>query len=101
VAGRLVDLVEVSVTITGIITAIVFGLIIGALARLVVPGKQDIPIWLTIIVGIVGAFIGTFIARALHFRTAGFNIMEIIFQIIVAAILVYLVAGIRAKSAGR
>ncbi len=47
-------------TITGIITAI----IIGALARLILPGKQNIPIWLTIVVGIVAAFIGTAIARA-------------------------------------
>ena len=56
-------------TITGIITAIVFGLIIGALARLVLPGKQNIPIWLTILVGIVGAFIGTFLARLFGART--------------------------------
>lgn len=84
-------------TVTGIITAIVFGLVIGLLARLVVPGKQDIPIWLTIIVGIVGAFIGTLITRLLHFNTTGFNIVETIIQIVVAAILVYLVAGIWSK----
>ncbi|MHA6792045.1 GlsB/YeaQ/YmgE family stress response membrane protein [Pseudonocardia bannensis] len=81
-------------TVTGIITAIVFGLIIGALARLVLPGKQDIPIWLTILVGIVGAFIGTFLARAFGFRTAGFNIMEVILQVVVAAIGVAIVAGV-------
>jgi uncharacterized membrane protein YeaQ/YmgE (transglycosylase-associated protein family) len=40
------------VTIEGILGAIVIGLILGALGRLVVPGKQDIPIWLTILVGI-------------------------------------------------
>jgi hypothetical protein len=35
--------------VTGIIiTAIIIGLIIGALGRLVVPGKQNIPIWLTV-----------------------------------------------------
>jgi uncharacterized membrane protein YeaQ/YmgE (transglycosylase-associated protein family) len=38
-------------TVAGIITAIVMGLLIGALGRLVVPGKQNIPIWLTIVVG--------------------------------------------------
>ena len=43
-------------TVTGIITAIVIGAIIGALGRLVVPGRQPIPIWVTIIVGIVAAF---------------------------------------------
>ena len=40
-------------TVTGIITAIIVGLVIGALGRLVVPGKQNIPIWLTIVIGIV------------------------------------------------
>ena len=49
-------------TVTGIITAIIVGAIIGALGRLVVPGRQPIPIWLTIVVGIVAAFIGTAIA---------------------------------------
>ncbi|MFR9803159.1 GlsB/YeaQ/YmgE family stress response membrane protein [Pseudonocardia sp. RS010] len=88
-------------TVTGIITAIVFGLIIGALARLIVPGKQDIPIWLTIIVGIVGAFVGTFIARAFNLRTDGWNFWETIFQIVVAVILVVLVSGLWARRGAR
>ncbi len=56
-------------TVTGIITAIIVGAIVGALGRLVVPGRQPIPIWLTIVIGIVSAFIGTFIARALGIPT--------------------------------
>lgn len=79
-------------TVTGIITAIVFGLIIGLLARLIVPGKQAFPIWLTIIVGIVGALIGTAIARFSGLATGGFNIFEIILQLLVAAVLVVIVA---------
>lgn len=34
--------------VSGIFSALVIGLIIGALGRLVVPGKQRIPLWLTI-----------------------------------------------------
>ena len=56
-------------TITGVITAIIIGAIIGGLARLILPGKQNIPIWLTIVVGIVAAVIGTFIARAVGIPT--------------------------------
>jgi uncharacterized membrane protein YeaQ/YmgE (transglycosylase-associated protein family) len=41
-----------------IISAIVVGLIIGAPGRLVLPGRQDMPIWLTILIGIVAALIG-------------------------------------------
>jgi uncharacterized membrane protein YeaQ/YmgE (transglycosylase-associated protein family) len=81
------------VTVTGIISAIIVGLIIGALGRLVVPGKQSIPIWLTIVIGIVAAFIGTFIAAAMGLSTAGFSIWELIVQVVVAALGVFLVAG--------
>jgi uncharacterized membrane protein YeaQ/YmgE (transglycosylase-associated protein family) len=84
------------VTVTGIITAIVIGAIIGALGRLVVPGRQPIPIWLTIVVGIVAAFIGTFIARAIGIPTAtsGIDWLELLVQVIVAAIGVVAVANI-------
>lgn len=82
-------------TVTGIITAIIIGAIIGILGRLVVPGRQSIPIWLTVVVGIVAAFIGTFLARLLGIptATAGIDWLELIVQVIVAAVLVVLVAG--------
>jgi uncharacterized membrane protein YeaQ/YmgE (transglycosylase-associated protein family) len=85
-----------TVTVTGIITAIVIGAIIGALGRLVVPGRQPIPIWLTIVVGIIAAFIGTFIARALGIPTAtsGIDWLELLVQVIVAAIGVVIVANL-------
>jgi uncharacterized membrane protein YeaQ/YmgE (transglycosylase-associated protein family) len=91
------------VTITGIITAIVIGAIIGALGRLVVPGRQPIPIWLTIVVGIVAAFIGTFIARAIGIPTAtsGIDWLELIVQVVVAAIGVILVANIYGRRSVR
>jgi uncharacterized membrane protein YeaQ/YmgE (transglycosylase-associated protein family) len=84
------------VTVTGIITAIVIGAIIGALGRLVVPGRQPIPIWLTIVVGVVAAFIGTFIARAVSIPTAtsGIDWLELLVQVIVAAIGVVIVANL-------
>jgi uncharacterized membrane protein YeaQ/YmgE (transglycosylase-associated protein family) len=82
-------------TITGIITAIVIGAIIGFLGRLVAPGKQNIPIWLTIVVGIVAAFIGTWIAGLFGVAdTRGIDWIELIMQVIVAAVGVAVVAGI-------
>ena len=44
-----------------IISLIVVGLIAGALARLIVPGKQSISIGMTIVLGIVGSFVGGFL----------------------------------------
>ncbi|MEJ3652121.1 GlsB/YeaQ/YmgE family stress response membrane protein [Pseudonocardia sp. TRM90224] len=82
-------------TVTGIITAIIIGAIIGVLGRLVVPGRQSIPIWLTIVIGIIAAFVGTFIARALGIPTAtsGIDWLELLVQVIVAAIGVYIAAA--------
>jgi uncharacterized membrane protein YeaQ/YmgE (transglycosylase-associated protein family) len=93
---------EDSVTVTGIISAILVGLVIGALGRLVVPGRQAIPIWLTIIVGIIAAFIGTAIARAVGVATtAGFDWIEFFIQVGVAALAVLLVSGIGARGISR
>ena len=82
-------------TVTGIISAILIGAVIGILGRLVVPGKQRIPIWLTIVVGIVAAFLGTALARALGLPTAteGIDWIELLVQVVVAAIGVALVAA--------
>jgi uncharacterized membrane protein YeaQ/YmgE (transglycosylase-associated protein family) len=85
-------------TITGIISAIIIGAIIGFVGRLVVPGKQNIPIWLTIVVGIVAAFLGTFVARLFGVAdTPGIDWLEIVFQVVVAAIGVALVDGIMGR----
>jgi uncharacterized membrane protein YeaQ/YmgE (transglycosylase-associated protein family) len=82
------------VTVTGIISAIIVGLIIGALGRLVVPGRQAIPIWLTIMIGIVAAIVGTLLANALGVgSTRGIDWIELFIQIALAAIGVALVAG--------
>jgi uncharacterized membrane protein YeaQ/YmgE (transglycosylase-associated protein family) len=85
-------------TVGGIISAIVVGLIIGALGRLVVPGKQNIPIWLTIVIGIVAALVGTAIARAAGWAdTSGVDWIEIVIQVVLAAVGVAAVAGIYSR----
>ena len=82
-------------TITGVFTAIVIGAIIGVLARLVLPGKQPIGILITVLVGIVSAFIGTALARAMGIPTAtsGVDWLELLVQLIVA------IAGVALASA--
>jgi len=86
------------VTVTGIISALVVGLVIGALARLVVPGKQDIPIWLTIVVGALGAIVGTALAQVVGVAvTPGIDWIELVLQVAVAAIGVAIVAGVYSR----
>jgi uncharacterized membrane protein YeaQ/YmgE (transglycosylase-associated protein family) len=80
--------------IGAIISAIIVGAIIGALGRLVVPGRQNISIWLTIVIGIVAALIGTFIANAIGVGdTKGIDWIKLIIQVVLAAIGVALVTG--------
>jgi uncharacterized membrane protein YeaQ/YmgE (transglycosylase-associated protein family) len=81
-------------TVAGIVSALIVGLIIGVLGRLVAPGKQNIPIWLTIVIGIIAAFIGTAIARGLGYAdTDGIDWLEILTQVVLAAIGVSIAAG--------
>lgn len=89
-------------TITGIISAILIGIVVGALGRLVVPGRQNISILVTILVGIVSAFIGTAIARAIGIPTvtSGIDWMELLVQVIVAALGVALVAALMGRRRG-
>jgi uncharacterized membrane protein YeaQ/YmgE (transglycosylase-associated protein family) len=81
-----------------IIGLIIAGLIIGALGRLAVPGKQSMPIWLTLIVGVVAVLVGYWIAALLGVdETSGIDWIRWIISIAVAAVAVYLVARLTAS----
>ncbi|MEI5007292.1 GlsB/YeaQ/YmgE family stress response membrane protein [Streptomyces sp. NPDC087659] len=73
--------------ISGILSAIVIGIVIGVLGRLVLPGRQHIGILWTIVVGIVAALIGTAVAAALGVAdTNGVDWIEWLIQIGLAAV---------------
>ncbi|MER8007593.1 GlsB/YeaQ/YmgE family stress response membrane protein [Streptomyces sp. NPDC094149] len=73
--------------ISGIISAIVIGIVIGVLGRLVVPGRQRIGILLTILVGILAALIGSALASAFGVAdTKGVDWIEWLIQIGLAAL---------------
>ncbi|SDG85490.1 hypothetical protein SAMN05216553_112113 [Lentzea fradiae] len=89
-------------SVGGVISALVIGLILGLLGKLLAPGKQNIPIWLTILVGIVAAFVGTWIARLLGVEdTPGIDWIEVIVQLVLAAVGVSVVAGMYGKKSVR
>jgi uncharacterized membrane protein YeaQ/YmgE (transglycosylase-associated protein family) len=84
--------------ITGIFTAIVIGLIIGALGRLVVPGRQRIPIWLTLVIGVAAAILGTVVAGAFDVaETRGVDWIELILQVGFAAVGVAIAGGVHRR----
>ncbi|MEV0618717.1 GlsB/YeaQ/YmgE family stress response membrane protein [Nonomuraea sp. NPDC050404] len=81
--------------ITGIISGLFIGIVIGALGRLVIPGRQRIPIWLTIVIGVVAALVGTVFAALLGVAdTSGIDWIELAIQVGLAALGVSLTAGI-------
>ena len=75
--------------ITLIVVAIITGIIIGALGRLVVPGRNPIGLGLTMLFGIIGAIVGGLIGHAAHLG----GIVTFIIEVLVAAALVYLASG--------
>jgi uncharacterized membrane protein YeaQ/YmgE (transglycosylase-associated protein family) len=84
------------VEITGIISALLIGLVIGGLGRLVVPGKQHISMLLTIFVGVVAALLGTAGATVLGVaNTEGIDWIELAMQVGLAG------AGVAALSSSR
>jgi len=81
-----------------ILWAIIAGAIIGALGRLVVPGRQNISVWATIGVGIAAALIGGAFAHWLGVgATAGVDWMRHLIQVALAALFVWIVARFAAN----
>ena len=82
-------LAEIDITITDIIVYVIAGAIIGALARLLVPGRQEMSVAVTIIVGIIAAVVGGLLWEAIFPDNDG---IAWIGSIIVGVVLVYLYA---------
>ncbi|GAA4338712.1 GlsB/YeaQ/YmgE family stress response membrane protein [Streptomyces venetus] len=80
--------------------AIIVGLVLGLIAKAIIPGKQHIPLWLTVILGVIGGIAGNAIARAAGVdATAGIDWWRHVFQLVMAIILVGL--GDRAWTASQ
>jgi uncharacterized membrane protein YeaQ/YmgE (transglycosylase-associated protein family) len=60
----------------GLLWTAIIGLIVGAIAKFIMPGKEPGGIFVTMLIGIAGAFVGTFLGRAIgHYQpgqSAGF-----------------------------
>lgn len=76
-------------TLGMIIGTIIFGAIIGILARLVLPGRQKVSLLMTVVIGIIGALLGYWLAGVLGVNdTKGVDWLRWVISIAVAAVLV-------------
>ena len=75
-----------TITASLIIAWLLIGLVIGGLARLLVPGRQHIGLILTILIGIVAALLGGIITTAII--GAGHSVITFIVALVAAALLV-------------
>jgi uncharacterized membrane protein YeaQ/YmgE (transglycosylase-associated protein family) len=60
-----------------IVAILISGLVIGALGRLAVPGPDPMPIWLTILLGIVGSIVGGTVAVAIGLGVGGIFVASV------------------------
>jgi len=75
----------------GILFWIIFGLIAGIIAKWIMPGKENVGIIVTIILGIVGAVIGGYISTFFGFgKVDGFNFGSFVVAVIGAIVVLYL-----------
>ncbi len=78
----------------GIISWLVMGLIVGVLAKWIMPGKDPGGLVVTILLGVAGAFVGGFIGSAAGVGSfTGFNLVSVILAVVGAMLLL---AGYRA-----
>ena len=86
---------------TSIVAVIITGIIVGLLGKFLAPGDKDnIPIWLTLVLGIAGAFIGYWIAAAVGVaETSGpIDWIRLLISIVVAAILVMIASTMMGRN---
>jgi uncharacterized membrane protein YeaQ/YmgE (transglycosylase-associated protein family) len=87
---------------SSIIGLLIAGIILGILGRILAPGQQKIPFWLTIVAGVVGALVGNLVAGWTGVATTdGFDWWRHIFQVIAAVIAVLLAASLYPKARTR
>ncbi|MDO5502455.1 MAG: GlsB/YeaQ/YmgE family stress response membrane protein [Actinomycetia bacterium] len=74
-----------------VLGAIVLGAIVGALARLILPGRQSISLLVTVILGILGSMVGSWLVYQFGYSgSEGFEWVPFIVGVIAAAALIVL-----------
>jgi uncharacterized membrane protein YeaQ/YmgE (transglycosylase-associated protein family) len=65
-------------TLGDVIAILLTGLIVGALGRLAVPGRDPMPLWLTILIGVAGSIAGGIVAVSIGFGLGGVFVLSVL-----------------------
>ncbi|HEV8651427.1 MAG TPA: GlsB/YeaQ/YmgE family stress response membrane protein [Actinomycetes bacterium] len=85
-----------------IIALLVMGLIAGAVAKLILPGNDPGGILMTMVIGVVGAFLGGFLADALGFGgLSGFDFRTFVIAVIGSIVLLLIYRAVSGRGRGR
>ncbi|MCL7497310.1 MULTISPECIES: GlsB/YeaQ/YmgE family stress response membrane protein [Streptomyces] len=69
--------------------AIIVGLVLGLIAKAIIPGKQQIPLWLTVIFGMLGSVLGNWVATGIGVNdTKGIDWIRHLLQLAGAVVVV-------------
>jgi uncharacterized membrane protein YeaQ/YmgE (transglycosylase-associated protein family) len=82
-----------------IVGAIFVRLIVGALARLILPGRQNIGVIMTILLGALGSFIGSWVTYRLIYTSdkGAFEVTAFLVGIIIAIVLIAIYVGVTGR----
>ncbi|MEV8564005.1 GlsB/YeaQ/YmgE family stress response membrane protein [Streptomyces sp. NPDC051322] len=82
--------------------AIIVGLVLGLIAKAIIPGKQKIPLWLTVVFGILGGILGNWAATGLGVNhTRGIDWIRHVLQVAGAVVIVAIGDQVWASIRGR
>ena len=86
-----------------LVGALVVGLAVGGVGRLVVPGRKAVPVWLTLALGVAAALLGAIVVGLVDHRTDGSPVLPLMVQTGFAAVAVVLavVAAGRPEAQGQ
>jgi uncharacterized membrane protein YeaQ/YmgE (transglycosylase-associated protein family) len=86
----------------GWLWAIIVGLVLGLIAKAIIPGKQALPLWLTVICGMCGSVLGNAVSTGIGVNdTKGFDWTRHVLQLIGAIVLVAIGDALWAAYKGR
>ncbi|MEA2704940.1 MAG: hypothetical protein QOD63_2885 [Actinomycetota bacterium] len=79
---------------------IVFGLVVGVVARLLIPGRQHLSVWTTLVLGLIGSVVGGLVANALG--TGDIFELNVVGAIVaIAAAVLLIIIGDRVGALGK